>query len=60
MLMIPTTDEAADTALAAINCLDVKNQEKGSVSNTTNIKYLKERRLCKYDDDFRGKKEAMK
>ena len=29
LLMIPTTDEAADAALNAINFIDINHQEKG-------------------------------
>ena len=41
--MIPTTYEASDAALTAINCLDIKHQDKVSVSNIRKFKYLKER-----------------
>ena len=40
--MIPTTDEAGDAVMDTINCLDIKHQDKGSVSNTRRFKYLKE------------------
>ena len=43
LLMIPTTYEASDAALTAINCLDIKHQDKVSVSNIRKFKYLKER-----------------
>ena len=40
--MIPTTDEVDDAALTVINYLDIKYQEKVSVSNTRKFQSLKE------------------
>ena len=37
LLKMPTTDEATDAALTAINCLDIKHQDKVSVSKTSKL-----------------------
>ena len=58
--MIPTTYEADDAVLTERNFLDIKHQEKGSVSNTRNFKPLKEIWFFKQYDNVGGKREAMK
>ena len=42
LLIIPTTDESSDSVLTTINCLDIKHQEKVSVTNKRKFKSLKE------------------
>ena len=59
LLKISGSDEAADTALFKIICLDIKQQEKGSVSNTSRFKYMKERWFQKEDKNSGGKNKIL-